>query len=381
MLLIQHAQIATPLYTSADGWLLCSGGQIAAIGTGTPPQAEQQLDAGGLLLLPGGVDVHIHGGANADTMDATRDALAAISLFCARHGTTSFLATTWSDTRERITAALHAVKAVLASGTPLPGAHLLGVHLEGPYLNRAKGGAQNLEVIRRADREEALSWLNTGVIRLVSVAPEYPENHWLITECLQRGIAVSIAHTDANYAQTCQAIDLGINHSTHTFNAMPGLHHRDPGVLGAVLNDPRVFCEVIADTIHVHPAILQLLWRLKGAERLILVTDAMRAADQPDGAYPVDDRIVTVCDGIARLPDGTLAGSTLTMARAAANLRAATGAPLEQIWQCASLNPARSIHCAQRKGTLEVGKDADLILMDPVSAQVQTTIVAGRIVH
>ncbi|MCU0514528.1 MAG: N-acetylglucosamine-6-phosphate deacetylase [Anaerolineae bacterium] len=379
-LVIKNARIITPAGVQSRGWLLCQQGRIAARGSGDAPTPDGAtvLEAAGQTLLPGFVDVHVHGGDGVDTMDADPAALATMARFFARHGVTSFLATTWTDTPARTTAALAAIRQ--AQGRQPGGATLLGAHLEGPYLNPAKGGAQNLSQIRRATRAEALPWLDTGVIKLLSLAPEYEENHWLIVECRTRGITVSAAHTDATFEQARQAIDLGITHATHTFNAMPPLHHRDPGVLGAVLGSAVVRCELIADNVHVHPGSMAILWRLKRPNQLILITDAIRAAGQPDGVYPVDERQVTVQDGSARLPDGTLAGSTLTMERALWHLMQATGEPLENVWQCASLNPAKAIHVANQKGSIEIGKDADLVLVDDGLA-VQTTIIGGEVVY
>jgi N-acetylglucosamine-6-phosphate deacetylase len=380
MLLIHNACIITPNGVIERGWLLAESGIIAAFGAGDAPSYPNAeiTDAEGLTLLPGFVDVHVHGSDGCDTMDATPEALHTVAHFYARHGVTSFLATTWTDTRDRITAALNNVAQHMDSITD--GANLVGVHLEGPYINAAKGGAQNLDLIRRAERDEALPWLELNVIRELSLAPEFPENHWLIAECVRRGITVSIAHTDATVDQTWHGIELGIRHATHTFNAMPGLHHREPGVLGAILADERITCELIADNIHVHPAAMNVLWRLKGPHNVVLISDAIRATGKPDGEYPVDDRIIYVKNGVARLANGTLAGSTLTMNRALYNFMQATGEPLEHVWQCASLNPARAIHMAHRKGSIEIGKDADLILVD-AQINVRLTIVKNRIVR
>ncbi|MFW5696831.1 MAG: N-acetylglucosamine-6-phosphate deacetylase, partial [Phototrophicaceae bacterium] len=211
-------------------------------------------------------------------------------------------------------------------------------------------------------------------------APEYEENRWLIEECIRRGITVSAAHTDATYEQVMAAVDLGLSHATHTYNAMSGLHHRKPGTLGAVMASPQVRCEIIADNIHVHPGAMKLAFAAKGAGGIVLVTDAIRGAGMPDGTYPVDDREITVKDGSARLADGTLAGSILTMNAALRNFMNATGAPLETIWPVTSLNPAQAVGIASRKGSLEIGKDADLVLVDD-SISVHLTMVEGRIVY
>ena len=384
-MLIENARIVTPTGIIGRGWVLCRDGKIAAMGEGTAHYSltQNRLNAKGELLLPGFVDVHVHGSDGVDTMDATPDALAQMSRFYAKHGVTSFLATTWTDTHDRITTALETVRdtmAAMQSETP-EGAALVGVHLEGPYLNPDKCGAQNMDLIRQADPAEAEPWLDMDVIRLVSLAPEFVENHWLIEACIGRGITVSVAHTSASYEDTLTAIQQGVTHSTHTFNAMPPLLHREPGVLGAVLNDPRVRCELIADLVHVHPAMMRLLWQIKKPNGLMLITDAMRAAGLPDGDYPVDTRTIQVREGIARMPDGTLAGSTLTMDRAVYRFMQTIGEPLEVLWPVTSRNAAHAIHMGHCKGSIEIGKDADLVLVNAQTVTVHNTWVAGTSVY
>jgi N-acetylglucosamine-6-phosphate deacetylase len=191
---------------------------------------------------------------------------------------------------------------------------------------------------------------------------------------------VAAAHTAATYEQMLKAAELGLTHATHTYNAMTGLHHREPGVVGAAMTVPTIRCELIADNVHVHPAAMQVLLKVKGADSIILITDAIRGAGMPDGEYQIDERTVTIRDGAVRLPDGTLAGSTLTMDRAVYHFMQATQQPLENIWQTSSLNAARAIHMSHRKGSLEVGKDADLVLVDE-QINVYLTVAEGQIVH
>src|SRR4051794_30567006 len=309
----------TPTAQIERGWLLTRDHSIAALGWGDPPENTdaQVIDAAGQTLLPGFIDVHVHGGAGTEAMDATRDALCMMAQFYARHGVTSFLTTTWTDSRSRIQAALEAIAA--AQGQQPNGATILGAHVEGPYLNPARCGAQSTTYIRRAEREEGLAFLDTGVVRLMALAPEYAENHWLIRECVRRGITVSAAHTAATYEDMQAAVAMGLTQGTHTGNAMTGLHHREPGTLGAVLTMREIRAELIADNIHIHPAVMHLIYLAKGANGVILITDAIRGAGMPDGEYQIDDRTVTIKDGIVSLPNGTLAGSTLTMDRAVRN--------------------------------------------------------------
>lgn len=378
--LVTNARIITPTITWPRGWLLCRAGKIAALGSCETPDfgAVETIDAGGKTLLPGFIDVHAHGAVGYEVMDADPDGLRAMARFYAQHGVTVFLAATWTDSRERIAAALDVV--ATHQGPQPGGATLLGVYLEGPYLNADKCGAQSTQHIRRAEREEALAFLDTGVIREMTLAPEFEANHWLIQDCVRRGITVTAAHTNATYEQMQHAARLGVTQMTHTYNAMPGLHHREPGALGAAMSHPDIVCELIADNIHVHPTAMNILFTVKGPDRVILVSDAIRGAGMPDGEFRIDDRIVMVKDGAVRLPDGTLAGSTLTLECALRNLVQATGHPLDVLWRASSLNAARAIHIAHRKGSLEAGKDADLVLVDD-QINVCLTVVEGQIVY
>jgi N-acetylglucosamine-6-phosphate deacetylase len=378
-ILIINADLVTPSHVISKGWLLIREGKIAALGAGEQPSLEgaATLDAGGRTLLPGFIDVHVHGGAGCEAMDAEPDGLRKMAAYYAQHGVTSFLATTWTDSHDRIARALEAIAELI--GPQPDGATLLGAHVEGPYLNPDRCGAQSTTHIRRAAPDETLPLLDIGGIRLLALAPEYPENHWLIRECVRRGITVSAAHTAANYEQMQAAVQMGVRQTTHTFNAMTGLHHREPGTVGAALTLPELSCELIADTIHVHPAVMQILYAAKGRDGVILITDAIRGAGMPDGDYPIDDRVVHIMNGTARLSDGTLAGSTLTMDRALYNLMQATSKPLAELWPTSSLNAARAIGVSARKGSLEIGKDADLVLVDD-EINIQMTIAEGRVV-
>jgi len=380
-ILIENARVYAD-GSAFHGWVGVTDGKISAVGRGEPTEADREaarvVDADGRALLPGFVDVHIHGCANVEVMDATPEAIARMARFMAQHGVTSFLATTWTDTGERVSAAVENAKACM--GPQPEGATLRGVHLEGPYLNPEKSGAQNIINIRRADRAEATEWLDSGIVRLVALAPEYEENHWLIETCAARGITVSAAHTNATYEQIVTAHDLGLSHSTHTFNAMSGLHHRKPGVVGAVLSIPEITCELIADNIHVHPAAMRLLWNAKNFQNVVLITDAVRPTGMPDGTYPVDEREINVRGGIARLPDGTLAGSTLTMDVALRNFAQATGSTLDTIYEATSTTPAEIAGLSDVTGRIEEGLDADLVLIDE-TYNVLLTVAAGRVVY
>ena len=381
-LLIAGARVLTPGGEWPRGWVLAEGRRIAAMGQGAPPPGTDAvadvLAADGLVAMPGFIDLHVHGAVGVDVMDADRDGLARMARFLAGHGVTAWLPATMTATGPDTVRALEAVRAV--AGPVDGGATILGAYLEGPYLNPAGAGAQDRDLIRPAGRGEATRLLDLAIIRVLVIAPEVEENRWLVTEAVARGLTVSAGHTDATYEQALQAVKDGVRHVTHAFNAMRPLGHREPGMLGAALVVPELRCELIADNVHVHPAAMRLLVQAKGPGGVVLVSDAMPATGLPEGAYTVGNRPAFSVNGAVRLADGTLAGSVLTLDRALHNLQAATGRPLAELWPAASRNAAQAIGVGGRKGTLEPGKDADLVLLDP-SLQVVVTVAEGTVVY
>ncbi len=376
-MLIYNARVLTEDGAPAT-WLQWQGRTITALGSGQPPQDPQVINAGGHTLLAGFIDLHVHGGMGADVMDATPEALHVMATFAAQHGTTAFLPTTLTDTHENLLKALDNIKRVMQAGTT--GATILGAHVEGPYLNADKCGAQNPRHIRRYCRDEGRDIFAREIVRLITVAPEFPQNHALVRDAVAAGVRVSVAHSAATAAQLQTGIALGIRHSTHTFNAQTPFHHRDVGIVGVVMGDDSITAELISDGIHVHPLAMRALWRCKRPHQLVLVTDAVRPTGMPDGSYSFGERTVLLKDGVVRLPDGTLAGSAITMARALEVFAHAVQEPLEAVWQTTSLNAARALGIDGQKGSLAVGKDADLVLLDEVFRAV-LTVVEGRIVH
>ncbi len=382
--LFTNAKMITPTGVQSPGWLRVEGSRIESLGPGQPPMVEpgsavQIIDCQGRFLMPGFIDLHVHGALGHEVMDASPDGLRTMARFYAAHGVTGFLATTWTASR----AAIRRVLDILGPlAGPIPGgASLLGIHLEGPYLNPLRCGAQDKVLIRRADPTEAVEFLETGLVRLVALAPEFPENLWLVDECLRRGVTASAGHTDATYEQMAVAVQHGVRQVTHCYNAMSPFNHRAPGVVGAALSFPEIRCELIADNIHVHPAAMQLALKAKGPQGIILITDAIRGTGLPEGEYPIDDhRRMIIKDHAARLPDGTLAGSVLTLERGLVNLAAAANRPLAELWAASSHNAAQAIGLDQRKGSLQSGFDADLVLLD-AEGNVKMTIVAGELVY
>ncbi len=380
-LLVAGARVCAPDAVLEPGWLLTEGaGRIAGLGQGRPPEeaeGAEVIDAAGLTLLPGFIDIHVHGGDGADVMDADPDGLARIARFHARHGTTALLATTWAASPETIAAAVEVIAAAL--GPVDGGATILGAHLEGPWINPRRAGAQDRSHIRDPEPAEAAALLESGAVRLVTLAPEQPGGTALIGPLRRHGVVVSAGHTEASYAEMEDAVAAGLTQTTHTFNAMSAFGHREPGTVGAALSLGELRCEVICDGVHVHPTAIGLLARAKGPEGVILVTDATRATGLPDGDVDLGGRTGHHCGGAVRLPDGTLAGSALTFEVGLATFARASGWWWDSLWRAASGNAAAALGL-EGKGSLVPGHDADLVLVDD-DGTVHLTVVEGRIVH
>ncbi|BAU29083.1 N-acetylglucosamine 6-phosphate deacetylase [Aneurinibacillus soli] len=336
----------------------------------------------GYKLVPGFIDVHIHGAAGADVMDENLAALQTIASALPAEGTTSFLATTMTQEAKKIERALMNVREYRRTYMNPGQAEVLGVHLEGPFLSPQRAGAQPTRHMCHPDREQFQKWQEAadGAIRLVTMAPELPDALAFIRYLCESGVTVSVGHSDATSAQVKAAADAGATHATHLFNAMRGLHHREPGVAGAVLLDERIAAELIADGIHIVPEMVQLAWRMKGAEKLLLVTDAMRAKCLGSGTYELGGQQVNVQDGQAILADGTLAGSILRMGEAFANVQAFTGCTLADAVRMAAVNPAKQIGVFDRKGSIEPGKDADLVVLNERD-EVVLTMCRGEVAY
>lgn len=343
---------------------------------GQIPSDAQVIDANGGWISPGLMDLHCHGFMGWDVSHADLDELRHMSDQMARWGVTAWLPTTmtlaWPDLENCFTTIRAAQN--LSNGGDWQGAAVLGAHAEGPFISKRRKGAQAESCIQQPEVDKVSPWAD--VIRLMTVAPEVEGALNFIREAQKLGIVVSMGHTDAGTGAALAGIDAGIRHATHTFNAMPPLNHREPGALGAALADDRVYCELICDTFHVHPLLFGVMARLKG-EHLLLITDAIQVSGLPDGIYDMAGEKVKVEGICCRFPDGTIAGSTLTMDRAVRNFRRYTSLPLWQIVNMASLNPARAIGVDHRKGTLEPGMDADILIAD-ADFNVCATYVSGR---
>ena len=364
MLLI-HANYLDEDFRLVQGDIEIEDGKILRVGKDLPRKEEDlAVDcAGSYTVVPGFVDVHIHGCAGADTCDATREALEAMAAFLLAHGVTSFCPTTMTTSRETIQAALLAAKDMMDH--PMEGgARVVGVNMEGPFIAKERKGAQKEEDILPPDFPLYQQFYEEsgGIVRLVDVAPEQPGGLDFVEKASQL-CTVSIAHTTADYDQAKAAFDKGVTHATHLFNAMSGLHHRKPGVVGAVFDDSRVRGELICDGFHIHPAVLRAAFRLLG-DRALIVSDSMRANGMPEGeAFDLGGQMVTVHQGKALLPDGTIAGSVTNLHQEIKNL-VSFGVPFEQAVKAATLLPARAIGLDGEIGSIAPGKRADLVVLD-----------------
>ena len=364
MLLI-HANYLDEDFRLVQGDIEIEDGKILRVGKDLPRKEEDlAVDcAGSYTVVPGFVDVHIHGCAGADTCDATREALEAMAAFLLAHGVTSFCPTTMTTSRETIQAALLAAKDMMDH--PMEGgARVVGVNMEGPFIAKERKGAQKEEDILPPDFPLFQQFYEEsgGIVRLVDVAPEQPGGLEFVEKARQL-CTVSIAHTTADYDQAKAAFDKGVTHATHLFNAMSGLHHRKPGVVGAVFDDSRVRGELICDGFHIHPAVLRAAFRLLG-DRALIVSDSMRANGMPEGeAFDLGGQMVTVHQGKALLPDGTIAGSVTNLHQEIKNL-VSFGVPFEQAVKAATLIPARAIGLDGEIGSIAPGKRADLVVLD-----------------
>ena len=375
-LLIENAQVWQEDHFLPDHVLINVDGLIDDIVPSSrvaPRPGDQRLDARGAYALPGFVDLHCHGSHGFDVMDASESALRGLCDFLVRQGVTSFLGTTMADSSERIEAALKAMRAFAER----PQSPLMGIHIEGPYLNHAYRGSQPAAHLRAPCPSEYLPWLDGGHVKLLALAPELNGGADLLREATERGITPSIGHSAATYDQARQFFAAGLRQITHTFNGMAPIHHRQPGIFVAASERPDVNFEIIPDGVHVHPAVVRMLVNLVGVERVTAVTDAMRAAGLCDGAYGMGDVAVIVEDGIARDRAGSLAGSTLTMPTALRNMMRFCDLSLAEALPMVTRVPARAIGMYPQKGSLHVGADADIVLWDETSG-VRATIVGGQ---
>lgn len=339
------------------------GGRIRLLPPDTALPPEECFDAAGMRVVPGFIDIHTHGAVGVDVNGADAAGLEKIARFFAGNGTTAWLASVLTDTAEQTQWCIDRCRERVRGGGE--GAQLLGVHLEGPFLTGEYKGAMPEHLLRCGDAQLLRRYQDRaeGCIRYITVSPEVQGVPELIPEAVKMGVTVAIGHSGADYETAMAAIEAGAAASTHTFNAMALLHQHRPSILGAALESD-IYCEAICDGRHLHPGIVRLLLKTKGARRVVAITDSIMAAGLPDGNYHLGVNEVVVEDGDAKLRDGTRAGSTLNQNAALKNLLSFTGRPIEELLPLLTENPARLIGVFDSKGSIADGKDADLVVLD-----------------
>ncbi len=381
--IINNLMVHSEKETYKNGYIKVVDGKIAEVGPVS--QYKQDDDAKVITLspdyqvIPGAIDIHIHGASNSDAMDATHDALSTMAKTLPKEGTTSFLATTMTQSTQAIESALLNAGKYIENQTQ-ENAEIVGIHLEGPFISPARKGAQPEEYIIDPDITLFKRWqeMAENQIKLVTLAPEQPNGLDLAAHLRGTGVVASIGHSDATYDQIDEAILAGTTHVTHLYNGMRGLHHREPGVLGAAYLRDELYVELIADGIHCRPEMIKLAYNQITSERMILITDSLRAKWLEKGTYDLGGQPVNVDETRATLSDGTLAGSILKMNDAIKNTMENTDCSMTDIIKMTAENPAKQLRIFDRKGSIQVGKDADLVILND-RLDVEMTFCRGNL--
>jgi N-acetylglucosamine-6-phosphate deacetylase len=381
---LYYTNIITPFEIIERGAVVISDeGKILYAGPleGAPRVGGLQIDLRGRFVAPGFIDIHTHGGKGiAFGNDNPAEELRIYSEWVAGTGVTGFQCSLAASDPQALAKIVSGYAEAMQAG--VAGAEPLGIHLEGPYLNKERKGAFNPDWLRLPELEEAEAIVEAGRgwVRQMTLAPELPGAQQIAARLRQQGVVVALGHSNTDYETASAALKGNFTHVTHTFNAQSGFHHRQPGVFGAVMASDEVTAELIGDTVHAHPGAMKVLVRCLGADRVVLITDAMSGAGFPDGEYDLVGLKVYVKDGHATLADGTIAGSTATLNHCVRNVHRLVGLPLAQAVKMASLNPARAMGFASRLGSIAVGKDASLVVIDE-DVNVYMTIVKGKVVY
>jgi len=381
--LINAGAVLTPTQSISDGSVLIGDGRIEAVGPrgSLGDSFDFVSDFPGDVLAPGFIDLHIHGAAGHELMGADSDAYRKVGQFLARHGVTSYLPTTTTSPEDILLPALTAMADAVAlppyGSETRPCARPIGIHLEGPFLCDARNGVHPAAHIQKPSVVALDRYVRAsrGAIRILTLAPELPHAIAVIRDAVERGITVAMGHTNATFEEARLAINAGARFATHTFNSMRRMIHREPGIVGAILSDQRVYADIIADGLHVHPPVVDLFLRCKGRERAILISDATSPTGMPTGRYRLGNFEVEV-EGLRVDSHGKLAGSVLTLDLAVQNIMEFAGWSLEDTIPLVTLNPAQLLGLDQ-KGRISPGADADLVVLSP-TGEVRRTFVAGQ---
>lgn len=380
-ILLRNIKIITPSEVLIGYEVLVKQGKITKIDLQENMQNiefDEIIDGKGQYLSPGFIDIHNHGNSGYDFMDSTIEAIDSIGKYHLQNGVTSYLGTVLTQSYENI---VEAVKNIANYENKENSSQILGIHLEGPFFSHSKKGAQPDKFIRDPDIIfiKELIKISDNKLKMVSIAPEKDGALELIRYLKEKNVAVSMAHSNATYEEAMNGINNGVTISTHLYNGMRSFNHREPGIVGASLTDDRVCCELICDRIHLHDAAIKLALKAKGTDKAVLVSDAMRAAGLKDGEFELGGQKVMVINGEARLSDGSLAGSTLNLNKAVYNMVKFLNVPIHEAVKMASLSPARAISVHVNKGSIEVGKDADILLLDD-NVNVSCVIKGGNVI-
>jgi N-acetylglucosamine-6-phosphate deacetylase len=375
-MLIKNARIVNPWgETIAD--ILIKNGKIKKIGKSLTANEVEKINVEGDMVFPGFIDVHMHGGGGADVLDEDEEAINIMSKACAKHGVTGFLATTFYKIGQE-NKHLEVVLKRVSKG--LDGACFLGFHLEGPFVSRhRKGGIRDSSICNPSlsvlsnIMDKCKNWL-----RMMTIAPELEGSEEVIKILLEKGVVVSFGHSAADYEQTLKAIGMGVKHVTHLFNAMPSIHHRAPGPPLAIFESKDVTVQIISDGAHIHPSMIRFTVNILGDDRIILITDGVRSTGLPDGKYVYDGIDYISINGTARFIDGRLIGTSAGMNELARRFINFTGFPLSSVAKVASYNPAKLLGIDDRKGSIEEGKDADMVVMGE-DFRVQAAFIKGML--
>jgi N-acetylglucosamine-6-phosphate deacetylase len=377
-------KVVTKHHCIEDGMVVVEDKKILFVGNQTDFSGDDPemkiISYPNSLIIPGMIDIHVHGNANLDVMDGNVDSLQGIAKSLCSYGVTSFLATTMTMPIEKIMQASQAVLDYQKREEPY--AQLIGVHLEGPFISPKQKGAQKEEDILHPTESNLLQILDLlqEQLRVVTLAPEIPHALEAIHLLTSQSTICSIGHTDATIEEANKGLVAGANHFTHLFNAMSGLHHREPGAVGSAFFNHEASCDVIADMVHVHPSAVKIAFEQKTREKLLLISDGMRAIGMGDGTFELGGQKVNVHRCIARLDDGNLAGSTLTLNRAVQNMIQTVGTSIVDAVYMASTAPAKKLGIDIAKGSLEIGKDADIVVLSD-NFDVNLTMIQGQLVY
>ncbi|MGE7933989.1 N-acetylglucosamine-6-phosphate deacetylase [Viridibacillus arvi] len=385
-ILLINATVVLEKTIVQNGFVYIKGEKIESVGEMEDCPIYSDVDqvfdcTGKQYVIPGMIDMHIHGAAGYDFMDSTIESFEEIAHALAKEGTTSFLATTMTNPIFHINEVIENLASYMKDHNLSGMAEMLGIHVEGPFINKVQKGAQPEDAILVPNVSLFKEWqtLSGDNIKVLTFAPELDNHFELLKELKSNGVIPSMGHTDGSYDECLQAIDHGVEHATHLFNGMRGLHHRDPGVVGSSLLNDNVYVEVIPDGIHFHPDLLKMVVKMKGLERMLVITDGIRAKGMSDGVYDLGGQSVKVKDGKCVLTStGSLAGSIVTMNNARKNLIKWLGLTIHEQLQVTSANQAKRLGLYERKGSIQAGKDADIVVLGE-NDEVELTICRGLV--